>query len=212
MATNTLALPEQRVLLEVGWETYDQLLAEHVNRPGTRFAYDRGRLEIMVVYAGHENPNCTLAQIVGIVAEETGRDMWPTGSTTFKRQDLEKGFEPDSSFYLDAGAEAVQGKGELDLLVDPPPDLVIEVDITRSSLPRLPILAAVGVREVWRYDGVRVTFYRLAEGSYAEIESSAALRPLSSRQTSVFLDERRHQKAPVWVRRVRQWVRSQVMG
>jgi Uma2 family endonuclease len=209
VAVNTLAPPEQKVFLEVGWETYERLLAEHVNKPGTRFAYDTGRLEIMVVYAGHENPNRTLAQIVDIVAEETGRDLWPAGSTTFKRQDLEKGFEPDSSIYLDAHAEAVRRKEELDLLVDPPPDLVIEIDMTRGSLPRLPIFAAVGVPEVWRYDGARVAFYRLAAGRYEEIERSAALPPLTSRQAGVFLNESSRQKAPVWVRQVREWVRNQ---
>lgn len=208
MAT-TLTLPEQRVLLKVGWQTYERLLAEHVDSPGTRFAYDGGLLEIMVVYVGHEGPNRTLARLVEIVAEETNRDLQPAGSTTFKREDLEKGFEPDSSFYLDERAERVRGKTELDLLVDPPPDLIIEIDITRSSLPRLPIFAAVGVPEVWRYDGTRVTFYRLAEGSYVEVERSIALPLLTSRQAGVFLAESRREKNPAWLRRVRQWVRAQ---
>lgn len=208
MAT-TLTLPEQRVLLKVSWETYERLLAEHVESPGTRFAYDAGRLEIMVVYVGHENPNRTLALLVEVVAEETNRDFHPAGSTTYTREDLEKGFEPDSSFYLDERAERVRGKSELDLLVDPPPDLIIEIDITRSSLPRLPIFAAVGVPEVWRYDGTRVIFCRLAEGSYVEVERSIALPPLTSRQAGVFLAESRREKGPAWLRRVREWVRAQ---
>ena len=141
----TVTCPEQRVLLKVSWETYERLLAEQVDAAGTRFTYDRGLLEIMVVSLGHEDPNRTLALLAEIVAEETGRDLVQSGSTTFKRKDLEKGFEPDSSFYLDARAEAMRGKKELDLLVDPPPDLVIEIDIASSSLPRLPIFAAVGV-------------------------------------------------------------------
>jgi len=208
MAT-TLLLPEQRVLLKVSWETYEQLLAEHLDSPGTRFTCDRGVLEIMVVYVGHEDPNRTLALLVEIVGEETNRDLHPAGSTTFKRQDLQKGFEPDSSFYFDERAERVRGKTDLDLLVDPPPDLIIEIDITRSSLPRLPIFAAVGVPEVWRYDGTRVAFYRLAEGSYAEVERSIALPPLTGRQASVFLAESRREKRPAWLRRVREWVRAQ---
>lgn len=208
MAT-TLTLPEQRVLLKVSWQTYERLLAEHVDSPGTRFAYDGGLLEIMVVYVGHEDPNRTLALLVEIVAEETNRDLRRAGSTTFKREDLEKGFEPDSSFYLDERAEQVRGKAELDLLVDPPPDLIIEIDITRSSLPRLPIFAAVGVPEVWRYDGARVTFYRLAEGSYVEVERSIVLPLLTSRQAGVFLAESRREKSPAWLRQVREWVRAQ---
>ena len=85
----------------------------------------------------------------------------------------------------------------------------IEIDITGSSLPRLPIFAAVGVPEVWRYDGTRVTFYRLAEGRYVEVERSIALPPLTSRQASVFLAESGREKRPAWLRRVREWVRAQ---
>ncbi len=208
MAT-TLAPPEQRVILNASWETYERLLAEHVDSPGTRFAYDRGLLEIMVVYIGHENPNRTLALLAEIVAEATNRDFVASGSVTCKRKDLEKGFEPDSSFYLDEHAAQVRGKEELDLMVDPSPDLVIEVDITRSSLPRQPIFAAVGVPEVWRYDGERVTFYRLVEGRYVETERSIALPPLASKQAGIFLEESRREKAPAWLRRVREWVSAQ---
>ncbi|MBZ5618557.1 MAG: hypothetical protein LAQ69_07520 [Acidobacteriia bacterium] len=95
----TASPAEQRVLLRnVSWETYERLLAESVNALGTRFAYDEGNLEIMVVQVGHEGPNRTLARIAEITAEETGRDFRASGSTTFKRPDLAKGFDPDSPF------------------------------------------------------------------------------------------------------------------
>src|SRR2546422_240020 len=185
----TIAPPEQRVVLQnVSWETYERLLAENVDSVGTRFTYDEGALEIMVVSIGHENPNRILAQLVEVVAEETRRDLHHAGSTTFKRKDLAKGFEPDSCFYIDH-AEQVRGKEELDLVTDPPPDLVIEVDITRSSLSRFPIFAALGVPEVWRFDGDRVTMHRLETGRYVEIETSVALPPLTASQATVFLEE-----------------------
>ena len=134
MPMTTIAPPEQRVILEnVSWETYERLLAESIDSVGTRFTYDEGALEIMVGSIAHENPNRTLAQLVEIVAEETDRDLHRAGSTTFKRKDLAKGFEPDSCFYIGHAQEA-RGREELDLVTDPPPDLVIEVDITRSSL------------------------------------------------------------------------------
>ncbi len=205
----SLALPEQRVLLNVSWETYQRLVAEHGESPGTRLTYDGGQLEIMVVYVGHEDPNRTLALLVEIVAEETNRDLLAAGSATFQRRDLEKGFEPDSSFYFDERAEQVRGKNQLDLEVDPPADLVIEIDMTRSSLPRLPIFAAVGVPEVWRYDGSCVVFYRLVEGGYVEVERSIALPPLTSRQATLFLAESQRERRPAWLRRVREWLRGQ---
>lgn len=204
----TIAPPEQRVLLQnVSWETYERLLAESIESVGTRFTYDEGDLEIMVVSIAHENPNRTLAQLVEIVVEETEKDLHRAGSTTFKRKDLLKGFEPDSCFYI-SHAEQARGREELDPVTDPPPDLVIEVDITRSSLNRFPIFSAMGVPEVWRFDGARVTMYRLESGRYFEIEASLALPPLTASQTTVFLDESRQEKSSVWSRRVREWVRS----
>jgi len=193
----------------VSWETYERLLAEIVESAGTHLTYDEGALEILVVSIGHEDPNRTLAQLAEVVAEEIGRDLYHAGSTTFKRKDLAKGFEPDSCFYIDR-AEQVRGKEELDLVTDPPPDLVIEVDITRSSLSRFPIFAALGVPEVWRFDGDRVTMHRLERGRYAQIEASLALPPLTASQATVFLDESRHEKSTVWLSRVREWVRRAI--
>src|SRR5204862_3490478 len=138
-------------------------------------------LEIMVVYVGHEDPNRTLAAIVEIVVKETRRQFRRTGSTTFKREELGKGFEPDSSFYF-RNAAAVRGKHIIDLHVDPPPELVIEVDITRSSLKRFPIFAAIGVAEVWRYDGECVRFYGLEGSEYQPIEASIVLPPMTASQ------------------------------
>jgi Uma2 family endonuclease len=179
-----IALPEHRVLLRnVSWETYERLLSENVDVLGTRFAYDEGLLEIIVVSYGHEEPNRSMVDVIVIAAEETGTDYCPAGSTTFRRRDLEKGFEPDSCYYF-AQADKVRGKDKLDLAVDPPPELVIEVDITRSSLDRFRIFAAVGVSEVWRYDGERVAMFRLANGEYTEVGESIAL-PLSPPQRSL---------------------------
>ena len=204
----TVAPPEERVLMHnISWETYERLLSESIGNPGTHFIYDEGTLEIMVVYAGHENPNRTLAEIVVITAETTGRDFWLTGSTTFKRSDLTKGFEPDSSFYFRNEA-AVRGKRDLDMHSDPPPELVIEIDITRSSLNRFPIFAAIGVAEVWRYDGERVDFHALEGAGYRRIEESLVLPPMTASQATHCLKVSEKDPATAWMRAVREWVRS----
>ena len=98
---------------------------------------------------------------------------------------------------------------KVDATVDPPPDLVIEIDVTRSSLDRFPIFAAFGVPEVWRYDGSRVSIWRLEGGQYVETESSAALLPLTGSMATRFLEESRTMRSPEWLRRVREWARSQ---
>ncbi len=199
---------EQRVTLcNVSWETYERLIAEYPDIAGPCFTYDEGMLEIMVVSFEHEEPNRTLADLVGVLAEEFGIDLLRAGSVTLKRPDLHKGFEPDSCFYF-ANAPAVRGKKEIDPAIDPPPDLVIEVDVSRSSLPRFPIFAAFGVPEVWRYDGARVTTYRLEAGRYVETDHSLALLPLTGEVATRFLDESRQMPSTQWLRRVREWARS----
>ena len=208
MAT-ILSPTESRIILHgISWETYERLLAEHVESAGPRFTYDNGMLEIMILSLEHEEPNRTLAALVDVLAEESDVDVVRAGSTTFKREDLFKGFEPDSCFYI-RNAEAVQGKKRLDLTIDPPPDLVIEIDVTRPSLPRFPIFAAVGVPEVWRYDGSRVQFFKPDGGQYVEVEHSLALPPLTDAVATRFLKESEETKSTVWLRRVREWARQQ---
>jgi Uma2 family endonuclease len=196
------------VLSGVSWETYDRLLAEHQESSGTRFAYDRGRLEIMVLSAKHEKPNRVLALVVEVLAEELGIDVENLGSTTFKRMDLERGFEPDSCFYIQ-NAERVRGKDEIELAVDPPPDLVIEIDITSLSLDKFPLFAALGIPEVWRYDGARVSVFTLKDGEYSKQEESRGLPQVTATALTNFVQESRELKRTLWLRRVREWMRTQ---
>ncbi|HXG22822.1 MAG TPA: Uma2 family endonuclease, partial [Methylomirabilota bacterium] len=86
------------ILDSISWETYERLLAEHKESSGVHFTYDRGRLEIMVLSVQHEKPNRMLSLLVEVFAEELGIDIEGLGSTTFKRKDLDRGFEPDSCF------------------------------------------------------------------------------------------------------------------
>jgi Uma2 family endonuclease len=204
----TAAPAEDRVLLRnISWETYKRLLAEVVNVTSRRFFYNEGNLEIMVVYIGHERPNRTLERIAQITAEETGRDFSAAGSTTYKRDDLEKGFEPDSSFYFRHAAE-VRDKDELDLATDPPPELIIEVDITSSSLDHFPLYAAIGISEIWRYSGKRVSFHKLEGSAYSVIDESIVLPRMTAAQATIFVERDRHEKAADWLRAVRQWIRA----
>jgi Uma2 family endonuclease len=205
----TAAPPEQRtVLYNISWETYERLLAERVHSPGTLIAYDEGALEIMVVYRGHETPNRTLARLAEITAEETERDFDATGHTTLIRKDLAKGVEPDSSFYF-RNAALIRGKYKTDMAIDPPPELVIEVDMTSSSLPRFPIFAGLGIPEVWRYDGEHVSFHALEGKAYRAIERSVVLPPMTASQATIFLELSSRETAIAWMRAVREWIRAQ---
>ena len=212
LATATLAPAEERVVLRnISWQTYQRLLSETVNVVSTRFFYDEGNLEIMVVHAGHEWPNDTLLDLAKFAALETIGDFVCTGHMTCIREDLAKGFEPDSSFYL-RRADEVRGRDKIDVAKDPPPELIVEVDITSSSLNHSPLYAAVGILEIWRFDGQRVRFHRLEGGEYHEIELSVALPPMTAAQATIFVERKGHQRAGEWERAVRQWIRSRTVA
>lgn len=199
---------EQRVILPgVSWITYEQLLSDFQDSHAAHFTYDRGVLEIMVLSFKHETVNRTLANIVSLIAEELQIDTINAGSTTFKRKDLARGFEPDSCFYVQNEGR-ISGKAEIDLSVDPPPDLVIEIDITSPSLNKFPIYAQIGVPEVWRYNGTQVTFSVLAGDNYQAAQNSQAFPPLTSTIVTEFLEASAELKSTAWSRRVREWARQ----
>ncbi|MGH9944385.1 MAG: Uma2 family endonuclease [Pyrinomonadaceae bacterium] len=199
---------EQKVILpRVTWETYERLLAEHEGSASTRFTYDRGALEIMILSLRHEKLKEKLMTLVGAVAEELGVDIEGAGSTTFRREDLARGFEPDACYYM-ADARLIRGKDEIDLTTDPPPELVIEIDITHPSLNKFPIFAAIGVAEVWRCDGARVGIFRLGTGEYVAAPKSAALPGVTGQIVGRLLSESQTMSRGDWLRLVRESVRE----
>lgn len=191
----------------VSWDTYACLLADFSDSSGTRMAYDRGTLEIMAPSFKQEQAMDFLADIVKAVAEAQGLEFVPAGSTTFKREDVERGFEPDASFYLQHAAN-MRGRATLDLAVDPPPDVIIEIDLTHPSLDKLPIDAALGVPEVWRYDGQQMHLYRRADVAYTEVSASEVLPGVTS--ASLIQLVRLGLELPhlAWIRQVRAWAAS----
>lgn len=204
-----LSPPEQRVILyNVSWETYERLLADLKDSSVPRMTYDRGTLEIMSPSSEHERYNRTAAQIVEELAVEMNINFDSLGSTTFRREDIDRGFEPDSCFYIQ-NAAAVRGKKRIDLTIDPPPDLVIEIDITSPSLDKFPVFARVGVPEVWRFDGSRLAIYELVEGDYREQETSLVFPTVTAADVTAFIKESETMERPDWMRKVRSWARAQ---
>lgn len=206
MAT-VLSPPEERIILhDVSWETYESLLADHQDRSAPRFTYDRGVLEIMSPSAEHEEANDLIKLLVNVLAEEMSLDIKGFGSMTFKRPDLSRGFEPDSCFYI-KNADRISDSSNLDLTNNPPPDLIVEIDITSPSLNKFPIYAQVGVPEIWRYDGQKVAIFLLEAGAYVERDESHALPRVTANVLTDFLAEGRSQKRTVWLRALREWAR-----
>jgi Uma2 family endonuclease len=135
------------------------------------------------------------------------------GTTTHKRQDLEKGAEPDQCYWLRDKAERIRGKRELDLNVDPAPDLVIEVDVARGSLDRIKIFSALRVPEVWRSDGRTLQFlHRQNTGTYRARTRSRNFPTLTVTAAALFLQQGRVTEKTAWIRSLRTYIREQLMS
>lgn len=203
-----LGVPAQRIVLHgVSWETYESLMADFSDSSVPHFAYDEGTLEIVSPSQEHEELNRNFASLVEMITIEVGLDHRNCGSTTFKRKDLKKGFEPDTCFYFQS-VERIEGKKNLDLTIDPPPDLVIEIDIYHESLKKFPLYAQTGVPEVWRYDGQAVKIFQLVGGEYQERDLSIALPLLSGDELSALIEASKSKKRLDWLREVREWARQ----
>jgi len=197
----------QKVILNnIRWETYERLLAEHQEVNSTHFTYDRGTLEIMILSLRHERLKEKLTMLVGILAEELNIDIEGAGSTTFRREDLARGLEPDACYYI-AKAQYIRQRDEIDLKLDPPPELVIEIDISSPSLNKFPILAGLGVLEVWRFDGTEIGIFRLSGDDYVEVAASALLKGVTSEIVNRLLEAGKTLKHADWLRLIRESVR-----
>lgn len=199
---------ENRVLLtSVSWATFEALLAETDQR-GSRFAYDRGSLEIMSPSRKHERLKKRIGRIIELVTEELGIPISSEGSLTLKHEMRLRGVEPDECYYL-ANEALVREKEEIDLALDPPPDLAIEVQITRSALDKLQIYSVIGVGEVWLYDGRTLRAYHLqSDGSYLEADRSNSFPLLPLRDVADFLQRYTSTDETAWAREVRGWART----
>jgi len=205
------AMETRFVLSNVSWDTYEALLKDYENSSAPRFAYDKGVLEIVGLAPRHEKAAENISRLVEAVAVERVFDLVTLRSTTWKRHDLEQGFEADASYYI-ANADRMQDKEAYDLRVDPPPDLVVEVDNTRSSIDKLALFAAFGVPEVWRYDGDQLEIQLLGSGRYTVAAESRALPGVTAEAMNGLLASRSRETFPVWIRRIREWAQEIAAG
>jgi len=210
MMTTTLNESVNRVLLEnISWQTYEFLLKDLAEQRGIRLTYDQGKLEIMTPLDPHESSKKLMGRFVEAATEELNIEIRSLGSRTCQREDLARGLEPDQCYYIQ-NEGIVRGIEQIDLNEYPPPDLVIEIDITSSSMNRLGIYTALGVPEIWRYDNGRLVILRLEDGEYGECDRSPSLRQLTSSEIMRFLELRKTMGETSLIRLFREWVRSQV--
>lgn len=193
VATNYLEIieqltPEVPVMFHnVGWDEYEQLLEELGHRPGVHVSYDRGTLELMTTSTEHEFYGAYLHDLIRMTTFRLGIQQRAFGRATMKKSKALAGKEPDGCYYFKSFS-LLGRKIRLDFAHDPPPDVVVEVDLSTNTIPKLPIYQRLQVPEVWLYDGYEMTIYRLGKQGYKPIAESLELAGFASELLTEYLN------------------------
>jgi Uma2 family endonuclease len=212
MPTKTVSTDQRFYLRGVSWETYEALLADVGERmPSLQLTYDGGELELMSPGGLHDRYKNRFGRMIEDLTSVLDIPIDGCGSTTLRRPEMEKGLEPDEAFYIQ-NEPRIRGKMDMDLLVDPPPDLAIEIDITSRWVDREGIYAAIGVPELWRYDGDSLRIFRLRpDGKYERTDVSPAFPFLPIEEFAAFFDPLPGEDQTTWSKRFRAWVAERVL-
>ena len=196
----------QVVLHDVSWQTYQTLLNELGQKRTTRLAYNGGRLEISMPSDEHEIIKHLLERIITALTMAFNFSVKGAGSVTLSREDLQRSVEPDGCFYIQ-NAEQIRGR-RINLLTDPPPDLVLEVDVTSPSSHKMTIYASLGVPEVWVCVKRSLSMYGLNKGRYEHLEHSLAFPQVSAERVTHWLAQGETEDDNTVVRSLQTWVQT----
>lgn len=204
-------LPGQTLVLrDVEWEEFEAVLEELGEHRGSRIAYYHKQLEIMAPLPEHEMSKEAIGDLLKALLEELDIEFYPLGSTTFKNKLLGLGLEPDNCFYIENEAK-VRGKKRLDMTVDPPPDLALEVDLTSRTY--LDIYTQLGVPEVWRFDQGQLHIHCLEQGEYQEQQFSKIFPALPLKEIiPSYLQRITNEGRNKTIKAFRIWVKFQIDG
>jgi Uma2 family endonuclease len=199
------------LLAPVSWQTYQSLLTDLNDNSAVHLTYQQGCLEItMPLSPTHERYSSLIDKFIMVLSEELQLEIDFLGSTTLTREDLQHGLEPDNCYYIQHEA-LVREESRLDLMQLPPPDLVVEVDITSFSIDKLASYRALGVPEVWRYEGNNLLIYQLRGEEYVTSDNSPTFANLPL--TTVIpqlLKQRAKMGQLAIIREFRKWVKEMV--
>lgn len=198
----------QLLLKDITWQMYETILSELGESRASRLSFSKGTLEIMVPLPEHEVGKENIGDFVKIILEELDIEFLPLGSTTFKNEKMAEGVEPDACFYIQNEA-AVRGKNRIDLTTDPPPDLAIEIDLT--SRTQLNNYEALGVPELWRYNGRKLEISVLQDGKYVKGDRSLQFPNFPIAQLiPEYVDRSKTAGRNTAMKAFRSWLREQI--
>ena len=195
------------ILSEVDWETYKKTTREFWEKQKPRFYYEKGTLLVMSNSSEHEETKDSIVYLIYMFTEEFQINARSLGSSTYQREDIERGFEPDSCFYFE-NEPKIRGVKRLDMTVHPAPDLIVEVDITSLSTNRQSIFAAFGVPEIWRFDGEKMHILKLVGDKYEQVSGSLALPLVTDEKLTEFVKSSETLSRLEWISNVRNWAKE----
>ncbi len=201
-------LAEKRVTFyNLSWQSYEQILAALGNNRSARLTYYKGTLEIVSPLEEHESASDRIGTLIHILTEELNLNVKSMASTTLNKPELKVGAEPGKCYYIQ-NEPAVRGK-KVDLAIDPPPDLILEVDITHTDINKNQLYQEMKVPEFWRYNGKVLTIYLLNDNQYIESETSPTFPLLTKSKIYEFLAQCNTQGETQTKRSFRTWLREQ---
>jgi Uma2 family endonuclease len=209
LAPEPKAIPivgEKRVTLRgITWQGYQDILRALPNNRSSRLIFDKGVLEITVPLQIHEFSGRLIELFIRILVVELGLKLKTMGSTTLNREDLDRGAEPDNAYYIQSYSKVI-GK-IIDLAQDPPPDLIVEVDITNTDIDKNRLYASMGVPEFWRFDGDIWQILELCDSAYIEVAHSPTFDWIQKEDLYRFLEQARIDEVEAEIE-FRAWVRA----
>lgn len=199
---------EQRVIFHnLSWNAYQQVLNALGEHRSAHLIYDHGTLEITMPLEAHEFYSELIGRFIYFLVSEMGLKLKSMGSTTLDREDLDRGAEPDKAYYI-RNQSKVAGR-TVDLRQDPPPDLVVEIDITHTDIDKLALYARMGVPELWRYDGQTLKIYELLNNEYQSVETSPTFKFSLKEKLHEFLEQAQIDEIEA-EKNLREWIKQQL--
>lgn len=211
LALEQLVVPagHQVLLKNIAWKDFENILEETGEaRKTPRFSYSQGWLELMTPLAVHEDDKSIISDLVKILLEELDWEFRSLGSVTLKNQAMQQAVEPDDCFYIQHEA-MIRGKDRIDLSIDPPPDLALEIDITHRT--HFDNYEKLGVPELWRFNGQKLEILGLENGCYQATEVSGQFSKFDVKQMiPEFLERSRQEGRNKTMRIFRRLVREMI--
>lgn len=198
---------EQRIIFHcLNWQRYQAIRHALSESRNTRLTYHQGTLEITMPLEDHEFATRLIELFIRILVVESGMKLKTMGSTTLEREVLDRAAEPDNAYYIQ-NQSLVAGRN-VDLEKDPPPDLIVEIDITHTDIDKLQLYANMGIPEFWRYNGETWKIYQLQGKNYQDVDRSPTFPTVPKSRLYEFLAQAKQDEAEAELT-LRAWVRSQ---